>query len=63
MLHKAKFARKGEDIKLIRDYTYVWSTVFFPALIIHLKEKNRGREKKRERELDFKALINFKTLM
>ena len=63
MLCKANLARKGQDLKLISDYTYVKSIVFFPALIIHLKEKNRNREKRRKRELNFKALINFKTLV
>lgn len=55
MLCKAKFARKVQDLKLISDYTYVRSIAFFPALIIHLKEKNRRREKRRKRELNFKV--------
>ena len=63
MLCKAKLARQGQDLKLMSDYTYVRGIIFFPALIIHLKEKNRRREKRRKRELNFKALINFKTLM
>lgn len=59
---QGKACQERTDLKLISDYTYVKSIVFFPALIIHLKEKNRRREKRRKRELNFKALINFKTL-
>lgn len=50
----------------------VWWAIFFPALIINLKEKKKEREVEREEggrggveegEIDFNVLINFKTLV